>query len=277
MYRLPLPLLATLAAALLLSPPAGAAPKAELWEHWQAHRPLSKLGIDHGAWDALLQEYVIESADGVNRVRYAAITGAARQRLDDYLAAMQSVNPARHNRDSQFAYWINLYNALTLQVILDHYPVDSIRDIDISPGFFSDGPWKKKLLSIGGQQVSLDDIEHRILRPLMKDPRVHYAVNCASIGCPNLAVRAWVPARLDAMLDAAARDFVNHPRGVRIVDGELVVSSIYHWFKADFGGNDAGVIAHLKQYAAPELAAALEGVDDIDDHDYDWSLNAAAR
>lgn len=254
---------------------ATAAPKADLWDHWEAHRPLSKLGIDHGRWNTLLQEFVVPGDDGINRVRYADMGDDARASLKGYLDAMQAIDPARYSRDSQFAYWINVYNALTVQVILDHYPVDSIRDIDISPGFFSDGPWKKKLLTIDGQRVSLDDIEHRILRPLMQDPRVHYAVNCASIGCPNLAPRAWAPARLDEMLDDAAKAYVNHPRGARVDDGELRVSSIYRWFEADFGGDEAGVIAHLRGHAEPELERALQGIDSIDDHGYDWSLNDA--
>lgn len=251
------------------------APKAQLWERWAAHDPLSKLGIDHGAWDGFLRRYVVRGADGVNRVRYATVTPQDRALLQDYLAAMQRVRSARYRRSEQFAYWINLYNAMTVEVVLRHYPVESIRDIDISPGLFSRGPWGAKLLEVDGERLSLDDIEHRILRPLMRDPRVHYAVNCASIGCPNLQPRAFSGARLDEMLDAAAREYVNHPRGARIRDGELVVSSIYDWFQADFGGSERAVIAHLRQYAEPRLARLLAEFDEIDDYQYDWSLNDA--
>ena len=173
------------------------------------------------------------------------------------------------------AYWINLYNALTVDTVLNHYPVGSIRDISISPGLFNRGPWDRKLVTVEGQALSLNDIEHRILRPIWHDPRIHYAVNCASLGCPNLANTAYDGSHLDAMLDAAARAYVNNPRGAAVHDGKLTVSSIYRWYEADFGSTDAGVIAHLKRYAEPPLAAALNGISAIADDHYDWRLNDA--
>jgi hypothetical protein len=111
------------------------------------------------------------------------------------------------------------------------------------------------------------------MRPTFKDPRVHYAVNCASVGCPNLMPKAWRAATLEADLDAAARAFVNHPRGARVKAGKLTVSSIYAWFKEDFGGTDAAVIAHLRQYASAELRRKLAAISTIDGDDYDWTLN----
>jgi hypothetical protein len=158
-------------------------------------------------------------------------------------------------------------------VVLDHYPVESIRDIDISPGFFANGPWGKKLVHIEGETISLDDIEHRILRPIWKDPRIHYGVNCASIGCPNLQPQAYTAESTDALLDKGARDYINHSRGVLIASNKLIVSSIYDWFMEDFGGNDKGVIAHLQRYAEPSLREQLQRFSRISDHEYDWSLN----
>jgi hypothetical protein len=172
---------------------------------------------------------------------------------------------------------VNLYNALTVQVILDHYPVDSIRDVDISPGWFADGPWGKELIAVEGTALSLDDIEHRILRPIWQDPRIHYAVNCASIGCPDLQPEPFTADGLDAQLDAAARAYVNDPRGAEVTGDGLVVSKIYTWFQEDFGGTDIGVIRHLRQHADAELKAQLDGVDAIADSRYDWSLNDTAR
>lgn len=169
------------------------------------------------------------------------------------------------------AYWINLYNAATVELILDHYPVRSITRI--KSGLFSFGPWDRKLLKVDGHKLSLNDIEHRILRPLFKDPRIHYAVNCASLGCPDLAPRAYTAENLEQMLEDGARRYVNHPRGVSIEDGELIVSSIYVWFRADFGGTDAAVVEHLRRYAATELKAGLMRHSDIDDDRYDWALN----
>ena len=160
--------------------------------------------------------------------------------------------------------------------MLEHYPVASIRDIDISPGFFADGPWGKKQVTVEGEALSLDDIEHRILRPIWRDPRIHYAVNCASVGCPNLLPHAMTIENAEAFLEAAATAFINHPRGARIEEGKLYVSSIYDWFEADFGGGDAGVIAHLRSYAKGELATALKGLNLIEDDSYDWRLNGTA-
>jgi len=258
---------------------AGAAPKADLWPRWQAHDPASQGVIDHGAWGTFLERYLVEGDDGVNRVAYAEVTAADRAALNAYLEGLAAVPVSAQNRAEQMAYWINLYNALTLQVVLDHYPVDSIRDINISPGLFSGlfnrGPWGKKLVEVEGEALSLDDIEHRILRPIWADPRVHYAVNCASIGCPDLQPEPYRGADIDAQLDAAARDYVNDPRGVAVEDGQLIVSSIYEWFKSDFGGDDRAVIEHLQRYAAPALAASLERFPAIDDDRSDWRLNDA--
>jgi Protein of unknown function, DUF547 len=256
---------------------AGAAPRAELWARWQVHDPASSTRIDHGAWAGFLARYVEASADGINRVAYGRVTRQDRAILDGYVAALAALPVSSLNRPQQMAYWINLYNALTVQLVLVHQPARSIRDIDISPGLFSDGPWGKKLVAVEGERLSLDDIEHRILRPIWRDPRVHYAVNCASLGCPDLQPEPFLAERLEEQLEQAARSYVNHPRGVAIVDGELVVSSIYEWFKEDFGGTDAGVIAHLRRYAAPDLAAALARFAVIGDDRYDWHLNDAGR
>jgi len=268
---------ALITVAGVLGRPAEAAPRAELWPRWQAHDPASGATIDHQAWGEFLARYVATGADGINRVDYAAVTPADRARLDADLERLAAVAISGYSRPEQMAYWINLYNALTVQIVLAHYPVDSIRDIDISPGLFSNGPWGKKVITVEGEPLSLDDIEHRILRPIWRDPRVHYALNCAALGCPDLQPRPFGAATLGPQLDEAARGFVNHPRGVAIDDGELEVSSIYHWFMEDFGKDDRDVIAHLEAYAAPDLARQLHGFASIDDHAYDWRLNDARR
>ncbi len=253
--------------------PAGAAPKAVLWDIWEAHDPASTIVVDHAAWDRFLEQYVRPGSDGINRVAYDQVTAADRKSLDRYIGALSSTPARSLSRAEQLPFWVNLYNALTLRVVLEHYPVASIRDIDISPGFFADGPWGKKLVTVEREELSLDDIEHRILRPIWRDPRIHYAVNCASLGCPDLQPRSMTAENAEAFLEDGARAFINHPRGARIADGDLRVSSIYEWFEADFGDDDAGVIAHLRNYAKGELAAGLSGVSRIAGDDYDWRLN----
>lgn len=261
---------------LLLCPLlAQAAPKAELWLVWQAHDNRNRAVIDHAAWDGFLRAYVQPSADGINRVAYGKVSAADKSKLGDYLLRMQGLRIGQYAQAEQRAYWVNLYNAATVKTLLDHYPVESITKINISPGLFTRGPWGKKQLKVEGADISLDDIEHRILRPLWQDPRTHYAVNCASLGCPNLAAQAYTAANMEALLDEGARAYVNHPRGVSVENGKLIVSSIYEWFKADFGGEDAGVIAHLRKYARPKLTAQLTGISRISDDRYDWALNDA--
>ncbi len=267
---------ALLAAALVcwLSAPAAAAPKAEPWPHWETHRPGSGIRVDHSPWDDFLQEYLVaDHPSGIHRVRYADVGMADKQALEEYLEALQAAPVSELDRPEQLAYWVNLYNALTVKVILDHYPVASIRKIDISPGWFADGPWGAKLVTVEGEEVALDDIEHRILRPLWKDPRLHYAVNCASLGCPNLQPEAFTAENTERLLELGARQYVNHPRGARLEEGKLLVSSIYDWFEADFGGSREGVLDHLRRYAAGDLARALEGFAGKLKYAYDWSLN----
>lgn len=253
-------LLALAATAVLAARPAAADPDAAL--------------------DALLARYVVGHPDGVTRVRYAALKGNAAdmRALDAWIAEAASRRPSAMPREEAFAYWANLYNALTLKVVLERHPVRSIRDIrstgvPFDPRQFS-GPWRTRLVTIEGRRMSLDDIEHETMRPTFRDPRVHYAVNCASIGCPNIWPHAWRAATLERELDAAAEAFVNHPRGVTVLaEGRLRVSSIYSWFREDFGGSEAGVVAHLRRYAAPPLAARLGDRTTIAEDAYDWALN----
>jgi hypothetical protein len=251
-----------------------AGPKAKLWSKWLAHDVQSQTRIDHKAWNRFLEKYLIsDHPSGINRFRYAAVTTQDRKELEDYLKRLQGVQVSGLNRAEQKAYWINLYNALTVKVILDHYPVKSIRDIKISPGLFKFGPWGAKLATIEGEQVTLDDIEHRILRPIWKDNRVHYAVNCASIGCPNLQPEAVTSANTEGLLEKGAREYVNHPRGARIERNRLNLSNIYKWFREDFGGSKEEVIQHLLKYAEDPLAESLKDFRGKIKYEYDWALN----
>ncbi len=253
------------------------APSANLWPRWERNDPNSRESIVHTPWDNLLSRHVRTSDQGVNLVDYHGFSTGDRTMLADYITILSGVPISQFNRDQQLAYWVNLYNALTVRVVLDHYPVESIRDIDISPGLFATGPWDKKLISIEGENLTLNDIEHRIMRPIWRDPRIHYVVNCASIGCPNLRDRAYSGTEIDTALDRAATAYVNDPRGVSVVDGKVSVSKIYDWFIEDFGGSEGMVLRHLQRYAAPELAARLEAIGKLSDVHYDWSINLAAE
>lgn len=258
---------ALIPAALLVQACSKKAAKAD--ENWLASGT-GAAAVDHGEWDAFLGRYVRPSPDGINRVAYAEAVKADRAMLAPYLARLQKTDVAGLSRDEQFAFWVNLYNAATVDLILRKYPVASIRDI----GLLGQGPWGDKRLKVGGRDLSLDDIEHTILRPIWKDVRIHYAVNCASIGCPNLAAKAWRADQLEPMLDAAAAAYVNHPRGFAMVDGSLVASNIYEWYEVDWGSPEK-VLAHARKFAAGQSAAMLASAAAIDSYDYNWSLNEA--
>ena len=267
--------LAAFAVAVMVALPgafAFAAPKAELWQRWERHNAASETKVDHSAWDGFLKKHLTPE-DGINRLDYAAVGAEDKKILAAYLRLLEQTQVSSLNRNEQRAFWINFYNALTADVVLRHYPVESILDIDISPGLLARGPWGKKLAEVEGEEVSLDDIEHRILRPIWKDARIHYAVNCASIGCPNLMTEAFTSDNTERLLERGARDFINHPRGASVADGKLTVSSIYEWFVDDFGGDDTGVIKHLREYADDDLLKSLADVDSVDDDRYDWQLN----
>ena len=230
--------------------------------------------IDHSPWGQILARYIVARPDGMNLFAYARVNAADRARLKAYIASLEASPISAQPRDAQMAFWINLYNAKTIDVVLDHYPVKSIRDISLG-GLFTIGPWKARNMTVEGQKLSLDDVEHGILRKQWKDPRIHYAVNCASFGCPNLAATPFTPANLEAMLDAGARSYVNHPRGVTIRNGKLTLSRIWQWYRDDFGRTDIDIINHIRPYAAPTLQRELAAIREIDGYDYDWNLNEA--
>jgi hypothetical protein len=266
--------------ALLVSNQGPAVAGEPITERFSKHTAGAAAIVDHSPWNKLVAAYVKPSPDGINRVDYAAFKKDGHVQLKDYLRTLQAQDPATLDRSEQFAYWANLYNAKTIDVVLDKYPVKSIKDVSLGGGLkslVSGGPWQAKIMKVGGVELSLDDIENLIMRPNYKDPRVHYSVNCASFGCPNLPNAAFTGATLEAMLEAGARDYVNNPRGISIEGGKAKASSIYSWFQADFGGSDKAVLDHMRKYAAPDLKAKLDQLTSIASYDYDWSLNAVTR
>ncbi len=226
------------------------------------------------AFGGLLKRYVVRGGDGVNRVRYADWQASGHGDLKAYIGSLQAMRPSAMPRPAEMAYWINLYNATTLDVVLDHYPVRSIRDIDLGGGLFGSGPWKAGLVTVEGRTLSLDRIEHDILRARFREPLVHYALNCASVGCPDLLSRPWAADTLSRQFDAGARAYVNHPRGLAVEERRLRASKIYSWYADDFGGR-SGLKEHWQAYADPQLAARLARFTRPQSYFYDWNLNDA--
>ncbi|MEM9257914.1 MAG: DUF547 domain-containing protein, partial [Pseudomonadota bacterium] len=202
---------------------------------------LSKVGAepepDHQVWDRFLKTYLVVDSQGVGRVAYADVTPGDKSDLESYIASLSDMDATQWSRDAQLAYWSNLYNATTVLVILDHYPVDSIRSI--KDGVFDLGPWEEKRLLVDGRSLSLHDIEHGIVRPLWSDtPEVHYLLNCAAVGCPTLVDYAYTADNIRTAQDTNARSFINSSRGVNVTDGgRLELSKIYLWYLNDYGGS----------------------------------------
>ena len=264
-----------MAAFLLLTAAVHAGPQAELWERWLPHDPSSTEAIDHGAWESFLLRYLRIGADGVHRLAYAEVTPGDRTLLDGYIEKLAAVPIGEYDRNEQMAYWINLYNALVVRLVVEHYPVASILDIEGRPGG-RDGPWDLELVAVDGTPVSLDDIEHRILRPIWRDPRVHYALSCGAVGCPNLQPEPFRSDRIEQQLTKAAMAYINGDRCLKVEEGRLVVSSMYGWHKQDFGGSDRGIINHLMAYAEPRLAMQLQHFEQVQPDLFDWRLNDAS-
>ena len=252
-----------------------AAQQPELIPFWDSSNEQSTMTIAHDKWQSLLDIHLKRHASGVNRFNYQGLKSATADmlKLNSYLDDLQSIDPREYSRAEQKAYWINFYNALTVKVVVDAYPVDSIKEIHES-WIPRSGPWGDVHAHVAGQPLTLDNIEHGILRPIWKDERIHYAVNCASIGCPNLATDTYTAQNTESLLNAGAREYVNHQRGVDVVDADFIVmSSIYDWWVFDFGDSEEGVIAHLLKYANPDLAEHLKNFDGAIDYEYDWDLN----
>jgi hypothetical protein len=228
---------------------------------------------DPGGWQRTLDGYVRPAG-----VDYARV--AQDKPLDAYLVALARTPPPG-DRAGAMAYWINAYNALTVDLIADHWPLGSIRELD------GGQPWKRRRFEVGGRSVTLDEIEHQILRPL-GDPRVHAALNCASRGCPPLRPRAMSAAGLEAELDAAARAWVQGGGAVYDPASKtLRLSSIFDWFAEDFAvgpaasvpglrPREAALAAWVARYSPPAQAAALRaGGYRVEFVPYDWTVNRA--
>ena len=222
--------------------------------------------IDNRIYAMLLSKHV---RHGI--VDYAGFK-ADEARLDRYLKILEQVTPEHLSPDEQFAFYINAYNAWTIKLILTGYPgVKSIKDL----GSLFQSPWKKELVRIHGKALTLDDIEHNVLRPRFKDPRVHFAINCASKSCPPLLSEPYSGDTLDAQLTRVTHDFINDPAQYRIEGNTFWVSSIFKWFSEDFNRDVAGF--YLK-YAEGDLKRTLETHRErieVKYLDYDWSLNGA--
>jgi hypothetical protein len=220
--------------------------------------------ISHNTWDSLVQKYVSEEGN----VNYKGFI-ADSTKLNKYLALLSANHPNEKfwTKEERLAYWINAYNAFTVKLIVDNYPVPSIKDIKNGIPFVNT-VWDIKFIHIEDATYDLNNIEHGIIRPKFNEPRIHFAVNCASQSCPKLANYAFTADKLDEQLDQAARSFINGSDKNQISKDEAKLSKIFSWYGGDFKKNSS-LIEFINQYSDVKINAKA----DIDYLDYDWSLN----
>lgn len=227
---------------------------------------LNSSAPSHQAFDELLKKHV--SKDGI--VNYKGFI-QDKAKLDKYLDLLSNNAPDRGkwSKEEQLAYWINAYNAFTVKLIVDNYPVKSIQDLHPTVKIpLVNTVWHIKFFKIGGKEASLDEIEHKILRKEFEEPRIHFAINCASFSCPPLLNEAFFPEKIDQQLDKVAITFVNDTKRNKITADKVEISSIFSWFKGDFTKNGS-LIDYLNQYSTTKIKPNAK----VSHLDYDWSLN----
>ncbi|NBB73438.1 MAG: DUF547 domain-containing protein [Bacteroidetes bacterium] len=235
--------------------------------------------VDHSALTDLLQTHV----DAAGMVDYAALQANHDDALAPYLQQLAETDPANLSEEARLAFWINAYNALTLKLIVDHYPVERIKDITPAGGPSIpklNAPWHVEVGEVGGQMRTLDEIEHEIIRERFDEPRIHFALVCAAVSCPRLRREAFTGARLDAQLDDQARRFLRTRAKNQIPAGDdaIRLSRIFKWFEEDFGENTDDVQRYLAPYFEGAVQAKLQAAAyDVGYLDYDWTLNDQAE
>ncbi len=225
-------------------------------------------------WNRILATYY-NPAKGFDYKALKARDAAALQGVRQQLAR---VNVAKLTPKQQLAHWINVYNVNTVATIVENYPVDSIRDISTDP-IIRLNVFKKERVPVGNAKLSLDEVENKKIREAFKDPRIHFAINCAAKSCPPIRTTAFTGENLDAELDAQARAFLNGPHGVKFErDGDtltITTTKIMDWFSDDFEKWGGGKAKFIRRYVSPDKQRLIDQAKEIDFDfdDYDWDLN----
>lgn len=251
---------------------AQAATDRQYWAYWDHADDWNRETISHQDWDKILKHYVVNKETGVNRFRYGELNRSDKKLLAGYIDKLSATDPRKFSRKEQQAYWLNLYNALTVKVISDHYPVKSFSEI--SSKHPSRDPLNTQLVRVTGQALSLNDIENRILRPIWKDHKVHFGLNCADMSCPGLLPVAFTGKNVKELLKNSGREFINHKNGVTLKNGRLTASSMFSQYKEDFARDDKALLKVFAHYADDRLALYLLGFQGKIDFVHDRSLNS---
>ena len=236
----------------------------ESWPIWNKSDESNRAIIDHSTFDGFLKTYVITNhPSGINRFRYADVSRADRKILDKYIDQITAIDPRKYRKREQKAYWLNLYNALTIQSLLKKYPKKSVDARKLNPR-----------IKVAGVKLRSTDIGNRILRPIWHDYKVIFGLSCASMGCPAIQSRAFTAVNMDKLLKQSAREFINHPRGLVVSRQEMRVSKIFDWYREDFGADNKHLLKLFAYYADDSKALYILGFNGDIQFSYDARLNA---
>lgn len=236
------------------------------------YRPGSTAGFDHSIFDQVLKTYV----NNQGLVDYNGIAGD--QSFKIYMETLKSAQTDAMSRDGQLAFWINAYNAVTIDKVIKWKPKKSVRETFV-PGVWTGTKFfTTREHTVAGKSLSQDDIEHEILRKQFKDPRIHFAIICASSGCPLLPRFAYTEENVQTMLEEETRKYINSDRGTKIDSAEntLYLSKLFDWFAGDFEYKSGSVLNFIKPYLGEKALAFVEKNPKIKYLPYDWALNAQA-
>ena len=266
--------LAFLALSLVYAPIVSAAPKAELIEFWDDREALSIMQVDHSDWQDILTAYVDDQhPSGVNRFDYSSVTPRDATKLKNYLSYLQKMEPRQLNSEEAKAFWINLYNAILVDKIVDAYESGSRRAINrLMNGGVESRALKRVSAELLMQEISLNDIQHGILRPIWKDPRVHFALSNGALSGANIQKTAFTGDNNEELLEKAKAEFMQHPRAVRVEGNSLVLNSVFEWYASDFGNTNSAVLAYISENTSDAVRQAMDGLSRIS-FDYNWDLN----
>jgi len=233
------------------------------WPMWNKSDESNLAIIDHSTFDRFLKNYVVTNhPSGINRFRYGDVSPRDSKRLDAYIVQMSSIDPRQYRKREQKAYWLNLYNALTIQSLLKKYPRKSLDTRKLNPR-----------IRVAGVKLRRADIGDRILRPIWHDYKVIFGLSCASVGCPAIQANAYTAANINKLLKQSAREFINHPRGLVVSRHEMRVSKIFDWYREDFG-DDKRLLKLFAHYADDKKALYILGFSGDMKFNYDARPNS---
>lgn len=256
---------------LMLSKPAVSAIEMKLIDFWNDSEPLGVIDVDHTPLQEILQTYVLpDHPSGISRFDYDRVSQEDKEKLQSYLDYLQLLEPRQLNKEEAKAYWVNLYNAATLHMVIDAYTDGRVTRVRARG--LPARRWRRDIVKVAMQDMSLDDILNGVIRPLYRDPRTHFALFFCTLGGPDMPTDVLNGENNNELLDTFQEKYLMQSRAVRLDSGELVLSEMFQSYDTDFADSQSSLISYLQQHVPEPVSEAMNGVFDIR-FDYDWTLN----